>query len=90
MGAMKVKAFHALLSMGRRVLVSDVDTVSHYWPRAQRSPCSVPSPSPGHGPSPSPSPSPSLRFTCQVWTADPEPFLRSIENVDVGVTPDCL
>lgn len=51
MGAMKVKAFHALLSMGRRVLVSDVDTV---------------------------------------WTADPEPFLRSIENVDVGVTSDCL
>ena len=29
MGAMKVKAFHALLSMGRRVLVSDVDTVRH-------------------------------------------------------------
>ena len=48
---MKVKAFHALLALGRRVLVSDVDTV---------------------------------------WTADPEPFLRSIDHVDVGVTSDCL
>jgi len=48
---MKVKAFHALLSLGRSVLVSDVDTV---------------------------------------WTADPEPFLHSIKDVDVGVTSDCL
>ena len=51
MGAMKVKAFHSLLSMGRRVLVSDVDTV---------------------------------------WTADPEPYLASIDAVDAGVTSDCL
>ena len=88
MGAMKVKAFHALLSMGRRVLVSDVDTVRHQ-PQNPTLTLALDLEPNAHS-SPSPSPSPSLRSTHQVWTADPEPYLRSIENVDVGVTSDCL
>jgi hypothetical protein len=63
------------------VLVSDVDTV----PLAAPEPKDTDQSGRARG-----SLTPAHPRDGQVWTADPEPYLNSIERFDVGVTSDCL
>lgn len=71
----------ALCIPRRSVLVSDVDTV----PLAAPEPKDTDQSGRARG-----SLTPAHPRDGQVWTADPEPYLNSIERFDVGVTSDCL